>query len=213
MDGMVVHLQNSLLKLLHWHANVRLAIHSTKILCRDHKLMLQRNKKFWSTSIWATNKAPNWSWAVKNGATKGFSLNPPFSQMSRTIWLLLKMRYGHTFSLINLHLDFFDIQSAVFGSQIFGPVQTIFKFKTLEEAIERSNSTSYGLAAGIMTKNLDAALTYCKSVDAGSLWVNCYDVATPQTPVNHCHCVFMTIHRFGNNWLDFFSIKKIVRWI
>lgn len=68
-------------------------------------------------------------------------------------------------------------------SQIFGPVQTILKFKTLEEAIERSNKTSYGLAAGIMTKNLDWALTYARAADAGSVWVNCYDVATPQTPV------------------------------
>ena len=32
--------------------------------------------------------------------------------------------------------------------EIFGPVQSIIKFSTLEEAIKRANSTSYGLAAG-----------------------------------------------------------------
>lgn len=79
----------------------------------------------------------------------------------------------------------------LFSAQIFGPVQTILKFKTLEEAIERSNKTSYGLAAGIMTKNLEWALTYCRAADAGSVWVNCYDVATPQTPVNKL-CLLLT---------------------
>ena len=35
--------------------------------------------------------------------------------------------------------------------EIFGPVQSIIKFSTLEEAIKRANNTSYGLAAGKKT--------------------------------------------------------------
>ena len=54
--------------------------------------------------------------------------------------------------------------------QIFGPVQTIIKFKTLPEAIERANNTSYGLAAGIITKDLNTALTFAQPVKAGSVW-------------------------------------------
>lgn len=54
--------------------------------------------------------------------------------------------------------------------QIFGPVQSIFKFSTLEEVIDRANASDYGLAAGIVTKNLDVALTFAKSVEAGSVW-------------------------------------------
>lgn len=54
--------------------------------------------------------------------------------------------------------------------EIFGPVQSIFKFNTLEEAIERANKTSYGLAAGIITKDIDKAMTFANSVDAGSVW-------------------------------------------
>lgn len=68
--------------------------------------------------------------------------------------------------------------------EIFGPVQSIMKFKTLDEVIERSNQSSYGLAAGIITKNIDAAFTYAKAVEAGSVWINCYDAITPQTPVS-----------------------------
>ncbi|KAJ8674127.1 hypothetical protein QAD02_005389 [Eretmocerus hayati] len=66
--------------------------------------------------------------------------------------------------------------------EIFGPVQSIFKFKDLDEVIERANKTTYGLAAGIVTKNIDKALKFAKAVEAGSVWINGYDLIAPQTP-------------------------------
>jgi len=36
--------------------------------------------------------------------------------------------------------------------EIFGPVQSIQKFKNLEEVAERANKTTYGLAASVFTK-------------------------------------------------------------
>lgn len=66
--------------------------------------------------------------------------------------------------------------------EIFGPVQSILKFKTMEEAIVRANNTNYGLAAGVITNNISTALTFVQAVEAGSVWVNCYDAVTPQTP-------------------------------
>ena len=44
--------------------------------------------------------------------------------------------------------------------EIFGPVQSILKFETMEELIERVNDTSYGLAAGILTSNINNALVF-----------------------------------------------------
>lgn len=64
-------------------------------------------------------------------------------------------------------------------------MQSILKFKTLDEVIERANNTSYGLAAGILTKNIDTAYTFAQAVEAGSVWVNCYDMVLPSTPVSH----------------------------
>jgi acyl-CoA reductase-like NAD-dependent aldehyde dehydrogenase len=49
-------------------------------------------------------------------------------------------------------------------------VQCILKFKTLEEAIERANNTTYGLAAGIVTKDINTALVFAQSVEAGTVW-------------------------------------------
>ncbi|XP_050716169.1 aldehyde dehydrogenase, mitochondrial-like isoform X2 [Eriocheir sinensis] len=66
--------------------------------------------------------------------------------------------------------------------EIFGPVQVILRFSTFEEVIERSNKTEYGLASGIITKDINKALTYAQAVRAGSVWVNCYDLCLPQTP-------------------------------
>jgi len=59
--------------------------------------------------------------------------------------------------------------------EIFGPVMQILKFSTIEEVIERSNNTPYGLAAGVHTTSLERALQYSSSVRAGTVWVNCYN--------------------------------------
>ncbi|KAL5242188.1 hypothetical protein ACI65C_009598 [Semiaphis heraclei] len=66
--------------------------------------------------------------------------------------------------------------------EIFGPVQQIIKFKTLDEVIKRANDTKYGLAAGVLTNNLDTAMKYMENVNAGSVWVNCYDAINVQCP-------------------------------
>lgn len=54
--------------------------------------------------------------------------------------------------------------------EIFGPVQSILKFSTIDEVIERANKTKYGLAAGIITKDLNNALVFSQAVKAGSVW-------------------------------------------
>lgn len=66
--------------------------------------------------------------------------------------------------------------------EIFGPVQCIIKFKTMDEVIERANQTNYGLAAGVLTKNIDTALTFINAVEAGSVWVNCFNTLFLNAP-------------------------------
>ncbi|OWM66020.1 hypothetical protein CDL15_Pgr015446 [Punica granatum] len=58
--------------------------------------------------------------------------------------------------------------------EIFGPVMSLMKFKTIDEAIERANNSKYGLAAGIVTKDLNVANRVSRSIRAGIIWVNCY---------------------------------------
>lgn len=54
--------------------------------------------------------------------------------------------------------------------EIFGPVQQIIRFKTLEEVIERANNTNYGLAAAVFTNDLEKALHVVQGVRAGTVW-------------------------------------------
>ncbi|KAF3779886.1 Aldehyde dehydrogenase family 2 member B7 [Nymphaea thermarum] len=66
--------------------------------------------------------------------------------------------------------------------EIFGPVQSILKFKDLDEVIRRANQSPYGLAAGVFTKNLDTANTLTRALRVGSVWINCYFVFDAAIP-------------------------------
>jgi len=66
--------------------------------------------------------------------------------------------------------------------EIFGPVQSIFKFKTLEEVVARANDTYYGLGAGVLCNDINKAMKVANSVQSGTVWVNCYNHITQQTP-------------------------------
>jgi aldehyde dehydrogenase (NAD+) len=70
----------------------------------------------------------------------------------------------------------------IFREEIFGPVISITKFKTLDEMIARANRTNYGLAAGVLTNNLPRALHLAREIRAGTVWVNCYDVFSAAAP-------------------------------
>ncbi|KAL0568354.1 hypothetical protein V5O48_013637 [Marasmius crinis-equi] len=62
----------------------------------------------------------------------------------------------------------------VVQEEIFGPVASIIKFKTEEEAIEMANDTTYGLACGIFTTNNARVTRVAHALEAGTAWVNCY---------------------------------------
>jgi acyl-CoA reductase-like NAD-dependent aldehyde dehydrogenase len=58
--------------------------------------------------------------------------------------------------------------------EIFGPVVTVTKFESEEEAILIANDTPYGLTAGIYTRDSERSLRVARNVDAGMIWINHY---------------------------------------
>ena len=66
--------------------------------------------------------------------------------------------------------------------EVFGPVLSIIKFKTDEEAVALANGTLYGLAAGVWTQNIGRALNMSKRIRAGTVWVNAYRVVSYMSP-------------------------------
>jgi acyl-CoA reductase-like NAD-dependent aldehyde dehydrogenase len=84
------------------------------------------------------------------------------------------------------------VQPTVFGGvkdsmkiareEIFGPVVSVMPFDTLDEVMERANSTDYGLVAAVWTKDVKKAHLAAQKLKAGTVWINCYhfvDAAAP----------------------------------
>lgn len=63
----------------------------------------------------------------------------------------------------------------IMREEIFGPVVAVAKFKSEEEVIELANDTTYGLAAGIHTKDYERAMRVTSALKAGTLWVNLFN--------------------------------------
>jgi len=66
--------------------------------------------------------------------------------------------------------------------EIFGPVLSITKFKTVDEVVAMANETDYGLYGGVWTSNLKVAHELAARLQVGGLAVNEYLVTFPQTP-------------------------------
>jgi acyl-CoA reductase-like NAD-dependent aldehyde dehydrogenase len=56
--------------------------------------------------------------------------------------------------------------------EVFGPVTSLYRFATLDEAMERANATEFGLSAAIFTSNLATATRFENEAQAGLLHVN-----------------------------------------
>ena len=72
--------------------------------------------------------------------------------------------------------------SADFTEEIFGPVLSVVRFETEEEAIRIVNSTDYGLSGSIWTRDLDRAMRVSRAVEAGNLSVNSHSSVRYSTP-------------------------------
>jgi succinate-semialdehyde dehydrogenase/glutarate-semialdehyde dehydrogenase len=60
----------------------------------------------------------------------------------------------------------------VVDQEVFGPVLSILPFDDLDEAVAGANDTPFGLAAGIFTRDVDAALTAARTLRFGAVHVN-----------------------------------------
>jgi len=70
----------------------------------------------------------------------------------------------------------------VIREEIFGAVAAVLPFDTEEEAIRRANDTQFGLGGGVFTKDIQRAHRVISQVDAGSCWINTYNLAPPEVP-------------------------------
>ena len=70
-----------------------------------------------------------------------------------------------------------DLQ--IVDTELFGPVLSVLRFRTEEEALTLANDTVHGLASGIFTRDSARALRMSRAVRAGIVWVNTYRAVPP----------------------------------
>jgi phenylacetaldehyde dehydrogenase len=71
---------------------------------------------------------------------------------------------------------------SVVREEIFGPVVCAIPFDSPEEIVPVANSTNYGLAAGVFTRDISKAHRTAKRLRAGTVWINTYHVFDAAMP-------------------------------
>ena len=81
---------------------------------------------------------------------------------------------------------FADVKDGTYlaTEESFGPIMCVSSFssKDLDKVIARANATEYGLASGVLTKDISRAMRFAEKIEAGTVFVNTYnktDVAAP----------------------------------
>ncbi|WP_339096317.1 betaine-aldehyde dehydrogenase [Pectobacterium brasiliense] len=67
--------------------------------------------------------------------------------------------------------------------EIFGPVMNILTYQNEDEVIRRANESEYGLAAGIVTRDLNRAHRVIHQLEAGICWINTWGESPAEMPV------------------------------
>jgi betaine-aldehyde dehydrogenase len=70
--------------------------------------------------------------------------------------------------------------------EIFGPVLSVMKFDTEDDAVRIANGTHYGLSAAVWTSNLDTAFNLARGIKTGTVWVNTYLEDPPELVYGGC---------------------------
>jgi aldehyde dehydrogenase (NAD+) len=78
--------------------------------------------------------------------------------------------------------DDVDVNHRIAKEEIFGPVLATIRFKDADDAIAKGNSTVYGLAAAVWTRDVSKAHRVARALKAGTVWVNTYNLYDPALP-------------------------------
>lgn len=66
--------------------------------------------------------------------------------------------------------------------EIFGPVVAAMPFDDIDDLVNKANDSHYGLAAGVWTQDLKKAHYVANRLQAGTVWINCYNVFDAASP-------------------------------
>jgi acyl-CoA reductase-like NAD-dependent aldehyde dehydrogenase len=59
--------------------------------------------------------------------------------------------------------------------ELFGPIVSLERFSSEEEALSKANATRYGLAASVYTTDLNRSMRMGRKLQFGTVWMNCHN--------------------------------------
>jgi len=71
---------------------------------------------------------------------------------------------------------------SIVREEVFGPLLSILPFRGEDEVIARANATPFGLAAGVMTRDIGRAHRAAAALEAGIVWINSYNLTPVAMP-------------------------------
>lgn len=73
-------------------------------------------------------------------------------------------------------------EAPAYGDEIFGPVASLFRIRSIEEAIDLANSTNFGLGSAAWTNNANEREQFIDELEAGCVFINSMVASDPRLP-------------------------------
>ncbi|EQB01053.1 hypothetical protein L485_11355 [Sphingobium baderi LL03] len=75
-----------------------------------------------------------------------------------------------------------DESNPLVQQEQFGPALPILSYDSIDDAVDRANSTQFGLGGSVWTSDVDAGTAVVRRIQSGSVWVNRHGLVLPDTP-------------------------------
>jgi succinate-semialdehyde dehydrogenase/glutarate-semialdehyde dehydrogenase len=101
-------------------------------------------------------------------------------------------------------------QMRAYSEELFGPAGVVYRFETIDDAIELANDSPYGLSSSVFTSDDEKAQQIAESLETGMVWINSTSRSAPDLPFGGVKRSGFgrELARFGFNE---FANKKLVR--
>ena len=101
-----------------------------------------------------------------------------------------------------------DDAAPIVAEEQFGPVLPLLPYRSVDDAVERANNTSYGLGASVWSSKPERAKEIAKEIEAGTVWINQHVALSPHAPFGGAK--HSGIGEAGGRWALASFMQKVV---